>query len=238
MLKKTVLLLFISIIGVNLYAASSEQSIALLQQQVNELNERVDGLITLVEGYNATISKLQENQKSLNMLEEKIGRVDRECKRESLNPTESNQSSMVQQSQIKNDEHINSNSEEKSLDTSEDNADLYREGAQFFQKKQYDKSKKRFLLMVEKNYKSASSNYYLGEIAYYTKEYNDAIYYFKKSVKLNDKASYIDILMLHTAISLEQTGDKSQSTIFYQTIVNDYPDKKSAKIALEHLQKI
>jgi len=67
----------------------------------------------------------------------------------------------------------------------------------------------------------AASNYYLGEIAYYTKNYQDAYFYFKKSAGLYDKASYIDTLLLHTAISLEKTGDKAQAKIFYQTVIDD-----------------
>lgn len=227
------ILLVLSSVGIDLYAQTDRDRIALLQQQVNELNERVDGLTTLIEGFNSTIYELQKNQSSLKILEGKIDRVRVECTKERDLSVESRSDSQVTPNQVKNSEHNNKNSE-----STKSNATLYREGAQFFQKKQYEKAKNRFLLMVEKNYKSASSNYYLGEIAYYTNKYSDAIYYFKKSAKLYDKASYIDTLMLHTAISLEKSGDKSQAKIFYQTIINDYPNKKSATIAQKQMQKI
>jgi TolA-binding protein len=55
---------------------------------------------------------------------------------------------------------------------------------------------------------------------------------------LYDQASYIDTLLLHTAISLEKNGDKGQARAFYENIVENYQGKKSAKIAKEKLKKL
>ena len=85
---------------------------------------------------------------------------------------------------------------------------------------EYDDAKKRFTIADAKGYKPAASNYYLGEIAYYTQQYEDAIFYYKKSAGLYDKAEYIDVLLLHTAISLERTGNKEQAKLFYQNIID------------------
>jgi len=78
----------------------------------------------------------------------------------------------------------------------------------------------------------------LGEISYYTKKYEDAIFYYKKSAGLNDKASYIDTLLLHTAISLENRGELDQAKVFYENIIANYPNKKTAEIAHSKLKKI
>ena len=78
----------------------------------------------------------------------------------------------------------------------------------------------------------------MGEIAYYTKKYEDAIFYFKKSAGLYDQASYIDTLLLHTAVSLEKSGDKGQAKAFYENIIANYKGKKSAKIAKDRLKKL
>jgi len=117
-------------------------------------------------------------------------------------------------------------------------AKIYSEGVRLFIKQRYDEAEKRFTITDTKGYKPAASNYYLGEIAYYTKKYEDAIFFYKKSVSLYDQASYIDVLLLHTAISLEKTGDKAQAKTFYKNIIDNYPDKKSAKIAKEKLKKL
>ena len=77
----------------------------------------------------------------------------------------------------------------------------------------------------------------MGEIAYYNKKYNDAIFYYKKSAKFDDKASYMDTLLLHTGISLENIKDKAQSKLFYETIIKNYPTKDSAKIAKKTIRR-
>jgi TolA-binding protein len=115
---------------------------------------------------------------------------------------------------------------------------LYSEGVRLFVKKRYSEAKKRFTITDIKGHKPAASNYYLGEIAYYTKKYEDAIFYFKKSAGLYDQAIYIDVLLLHTAISLEKSGDKAQARAFYENIVENYQGKKSARIAKEKLKKL
>jgi TolA-binding protein len=129
------------------------------------------------------------------------------------------------------------NIKEDSLENT-NTAELYSEGVRYFVKQHYDEAKKRFTITDAKGYKPAASNYYLGEIAYYTKKYEDAIFYFKKSAGLYDKASYIDTLLLHTAVSLENTGDKGQARVFYENIIENYAGKKTAKIAKERLKKL
>ncbi|NWF67125.1 MAG: tetratricopeptide repeat protein, partial [Campylobacterales bacterium] len=88
------------------------------------------------------------------------------------------------------------------------------------------------------NYKPATANYYLGEIAYYQKKYDLAITHFKKSASLHDKASYMPTLLLHTAISFEKTKNNNSAKQFYDVIISNYPDSDAAKIARKNLQSI
>ncbi|SFV61449.1 TPR repeat containing exported protein; Putative periplasmic protein contains a protein prenylyltransferase domain [hydrothermal vent metagenome] len=224
------------------YAYSDREKLAMLQQRLDQLSERVEGLTTIVEGLNNSVNNLSiANQQSLSSnlsltaLKSKIDRIDRECiKRDNDN---SKQSVRIEREKDSNKNKIERSSHQNSIE-GKDNSILYREGARFFQKQQYKKAEDRFKLMIERGYKKASSNYYLGEIAYYTKNYSDAIHYYKKSAKLYDKASYIDILLLHTAVSLEKIGDTAQAKQFYNTIIDDYPDRKSSKIAKKNLKKL
>jgi TolA-binding protein len=55
--------------------------------------------------------------------------------------------------------------------------------------------------------------------------------YFKLSSALYDQASYMDVLFLHTAIALDKSGQKEQAKVFYQHVIDNYPNKKSASIA-------
>ncbi len=241
MKRQTVSAISILCISATLSCAQSDrEKMAMMQLQLNQLSERVEGLTTVIEGLNVTTNDLDSKSSassttSLTALEAKIDRIDRECIKRG--DREISQSKKVERSKesskIRVDKPISQNSTEV-----KNNSTLYREGARFFQKQQYKNAEDRFHLMVERDYKKASSNYYLGEIAYYTKNYNDAIHYYKKSAKLNGKASYIDILLLHTAISLEKRGDKAEAKLFYNTLIQDYPDKKSSKIANKNLKRL
>jgi len=219
---------------------NSDHELFILKQDLAALQERVDGLTTLIEGFNETISKLQkdknrdENQSDTQMrmsvLEAKVGLL-----------------SKGQLKEINNDERFSDiNITTKSVvdEKAEESivvlppSKLYSEGVRFFLKHKYSEAKERFLTTDTKNYKPAASNYYLGEISYYTKKYDDAIFYFKKSAGLYDQASYMDILLLHSAISLEKVGEADEAKLFYETIIESYPQKSSAKIARENIQKL
>ena len=75
----------------------------------------------------------------------------------------------------------------------------------------------------------------MGEIAYFTSDYYTAISYYKKSASTYNKASYMKILYLHTALSLLQTGQHDQAKGFFRYVVDNYPNTKSAEIAQNNL---
>jgi len=116
-----------------------------------------------------------------------------------------------------------------------DISDIYREAVQAFSHKSYNTATEKFKQAIAQNYKTAPSNYYLGEIAYYTNDYYSAISYYKKSASLYNKASYMRILYLHTALSLSKTDQPDQARGFFRYIIDNYPNTKSAEIAQENL---
>ncbi len=106
---------------------------------------------------------------------------------------------------------------------------LLKEGTALFNKKSYNEAKLRFSKLVEKNYKPARSNFYLGEIAYFQKSYSNAIEYYKKSISLYDKADYIPILLYHTGISFSKLKKSKQAKQFFDALKQGYPNSKEAK---------
>lgn len=220
----------------------NRKTIASLQRKLAQQEERIDGLTSIIEGLNASIAELKEggastsgggnNTALLKELGEMIDKInDNYVSKEQLQKALKGKyvpSSKSNESKAKPKESLKGKSASK----------LYSEGVRLFVKKRYDEAKKRFTITDTKGYKPAASNYYLGEIAYYTKKYEDAIFYFKKSAGLYDQATYIDTLLLHTAVSLEKSGDKEQAKVFYENIVANYDGKKSAKIAKQKLKKL
>lgn len=91
------------------------------------------------------------------------------------------------------------------------NAEVEKLAKENYDKKHYTKSIEYYNHLIKKNYRPARSHYMLGEMMYYRKNYADAIAYFKKSASLYSKASYMPVLMLHTAVSMDNTGDEDNA---------------------------
>ena len=123
-------------------------------------------------------------------------------------------------------------------DNTQSNLQLYTKAVKSFNKKNYNEAKSIFKTLNKKAYKNSSTNYYLGEISYYTKNYEDAIFYFKKSAGFSTESSYMHVLLLHTAISLEKEGNKKEAIVFYQNILDNYPNDSSVAIAKIRLKEL
>ena len=122
--------------------------------------------------------------------------------------------------------------------TSEDKVKLLSDAKKDFDVKNYAAATAKYEKLVEVNYKPAESNYYLGEMWYMRKKYDLAISHFKKSAVLYDKAAYMPTLLLHSAISFENTKDKENAKNFYSTLIDLYPSSSEAGIAKKNLTKL
>ena len=212
----------------------NKKTLQMLYNKMTEQQRKIDGLTTIIEGQNREILELKEQLES--QTNQQMGSsVD-------ANSTYSMLLELGQTIDHINNTYVTKDELKKILAGSRptptvgsslgsNSADIYRKGVQLFATRSYSAAKSRFEQMVAENYKPAASNYYLGEIAYYTHNYQDAVSYFKLSASLYDQASYMDVLFLHTAISLDKSGEKEQARSFYQHVIDNYPNKKSASIA-------
>jgi TolA-binding protein len=227
-------------------ARQNQNRIAAMQRMIMEQNERIDGLTSLIEGLSASVAELKMAQQSTPSGSEsnETGKLIRDLG-VMIDKINADYVSKDELSRIlKGSKQTASVSKKRTKKVSESDtllqtpaSKLYSEGVRLFVKKRYTEAEKRFMITAKKGYKPAASNYYLGEIAYYTKQYSDAIFYYKKSAGLYDKASYMDVLLLHTAVSLEKTGKKQQAKVFYENVVESYPGRKAASIAKGKLRK-
>lgn len=127
---------------------------------------------------------------------------------------------------------------EKTISSGTDKKSMMDEAIRLFKKDYFTKAIPMFEELIAANYKPAANNYYLGEIWYYRKKYNDAVTHFKTSAMLYDKASYMPKLLLHSAISFEKTKDFSNAANFYSSLIDIYPNSKEAKTATKNLSNI
>jgi len=230
----------------NIQQSAPLNSMSAMRQKILEQQERIDGLTTIIEGLSASVNELRSTNTSATV--EASGNTDDALLQKlagMIDEINANYVSKDELARMLGKEKVTSKPKAKRTTQTDDtalsgksNATLYSEGVRHFVKHRYSEAKKRFMITDTKGYKPAASNYYLGEIAYYTKQYEDAIFYYKKSAGLYDKASYMDTLLLHTAISLDKTGEKQQARIFYENIIENYPGKKTAKIAKDRVKRL
>jgi len=237
----------------------NKKTLQMLYNKMTEQQRKIDGLTTVIEGQNREILQLKEqlaaqlnqqkasaddNNRTYAMLLELGKTIDHinntYVTRDELqnvlaggSPSPALGSSVVDSSSFGSP--LGSRTTDMNpVDSNPD--DIYRKAVQLFSTRSYAAAKARFEQMVAINYKPAASNYYLGEIAYYTHNYQDAVAYYKKSASLYDQASYMDVLFLHTAIALDKIGEKEQARSFYQHVIDTYPNRKSAEIARNRMQ--
>jgi len=237
----------------------NKKTIQMLYNKINEQQRKVDGLSTIIEGQNKEIVALKEKldyqgknidqrlqgavadaNKSYALLLE-LGAMIDEIKntyvtRDDLQNLQGQSTNSYSNTNV--DNTVSSNTyTDTGISADVNYAESYRQGVQLFYQRSYQSAKEHFDEVLAANYKAAPSNFYLGEIAYYTHQYGNAVSYYKQSAVLYDSASYMDVLYLHTAISLDKSGDPTQAKSLYEYVISTYPDKKSASIAQNRLSQ-
>jgi len=120
---------------------------------------------------------------------------------------------------------------------SKTSAEVATQAKAYYNKKYYTKAIESYEYLIKKKYKPAYAHYMIGEMNFRRKNYSNAISYFKKSSSLYSKASYMPKLMLHTAISMNNTGDKAHANAFFEAVVAKYPNSAEAEVAREYIQQ-
>ncbi|WP_034353601.1 hypothetical protein [Helicobacter jaachi] len=110
-------------------------------------------------------------------------------------------------------------------------AEIFTQAQEMFNKAEYEPAKARLEWFVEINYKKAQSHFYLGEIALKSKSYNTAIYHYKESALINDKAKYMPTLLLHSAKCFNAIKDTNNYNKLLDSLVSNYPTSKEAQEA-------
>ena len=180
------------------------------------LQERVEGLTSIVEGLSSRIHQLELSNRD-------------------NNATISRQQLLFLINEIKKD-YVTKDELNILILKSKPKVKLLKEAISLFKKDSFDKSKIIFNSLISRKYKQASCNYYLGEIEYKSKNYLNAIRFFKKSIKLSDTTSFVERLILHSAISLEKTDNRLKAIDFYNNLIENYADTDEAKVAKKRLR--
>jgi len=218
-----------------------------MRQQISQMREEIEGLRSILNGLNDRLNRIQREKRSgdssvegLRELSERVSRLEKSLSSAkkstpSKNPSKGATKTACSSKSSKKSSTATTTSEDEKLKKASSSA-LYSRGVRLVTQKRYSEAKKRFDILLSRNYKPAASNFYLGEIAYYTGRYSDAIKHYQVSAERYGNAAYMDKLLLHTALSLEKIGNRTQAKEFFKAIIDGYPGTYSAKVAKKHLK--
>lgn len=109
--------------------------------------------------------------------------------------------------------------------------EVFDEARKLYKEKKLLESKKRYEWLVQRNYRPATSLYMLGEIEYQRGKFAEAIGFYKKSASIDDKASYMPILLWHTAWAFRYSKDMDNYNKFLDSLIRLYPESEQGKKA-------
>ena len=207
---------------------------------IERLQEKIEGLESVVDSLSSKIGRTlsqKDSSDDINNLQQQIDQIKEKNSEyykkidESLKKLTKLISVSVGDSDKKSS-HKSSHKSKKERPVS--NSDLLQSAIQAYRSKNYKKAEEIFTKLATKNYKPAKTNFYLGEISYYSKKYDDAIAFYKTSVGFYDKASYMPKLLLHTALSFKKLGEDDSAEQFFTTLIDSYPDSPEANIARKY----
>lgn len=216
--------------------ASNEQASNVNQSDLNSLKAALTKLTTMVNKINAEYVSSTELEKNMQQF---ITREEFEAVKKAMGiKTPQGTAKTTVESKEKLVDATTSNISSVELKTADDKIKFMADAKKDYDAKVYNSAIPKFEKLIEVNYKPAENNYYLGDMLFKRKKYDQAIVHFKKSAMLNDKASYMPTLLLNSAISFENTKDKENAKNFYSTLIELYPNSQEAKTAKTNLNKL
>lgn len=196
-----------------------EESRKIQETNNKQIKKVLTELSSLVDSINANYVSKNELDQNLSDEDKIITPINIQDTKEN-NATEQNSTSSKKTLETqKKDESWKKNKNSKILDLA----------IKDFNKNSYEDSKEKLNYLIKKQYKLAGVNFWLGEIEYKKKNYNNAIAYYKKSSAINTKEDYFPKLLYHTAISLDKIGDTKSANNFYKALKSNYPNSPEAK---------
>ncbi|GAB1466114.1 hypothetical protein MASR2M54_16140 [Aliarcobacter cryaerophilus] len=216
--------------------ASNDQASNVNQSDLNSLKADFKKLVTMVNKINAEYVSSTELEKNMQQF---ITREEFEALKKAMGiKTPQGTAKTTVESKEKLVDATTSNISSVELKTADDKIKFMADAKKDYDAKIYNSAIPKFEKLIEINYKPAENNYYLGDMLFKRKKYDQAIVHFKKSAMLNDKASYMPTLLLNSAISFENTKDKENAKNFYSTLIELYPNSQEAKTAKTNLNKL
>lgn len=226
--------------GINAQYSKSNSRLSQVEDSYTEIENNFTKQIQELKAYAEESRKIQEanNKQIKKVLAELSSLVDSINANYVSKDEFKNQSNLIAVSQIENNNTIENNitNDDQSLKQVAEaawkkntNNEIFDLAIKDLNANNFDTAREKLNYLLEKKHKSATVNFYLGELEYKQKNYSNAIVYYKKSSTISTKGSYFPKLLYHTAISLDKVGDTKSANGFYKALKTNYPNSPEAK---------
>lgn len=203
-----------------------------LSKDVSSLKDKVDENTKGIESLNKGMGEIKD---SISQIQEMLSSIIK-----NVNDSKKSKNSENTLAENALDNTDNKKVDDKSSPQFDENInkdDFFKETRRLVYAKKFDDAISRYTWLIKMNYKVAESNYMLGNIYYETNKYKDAVYHYKESAVLDDKAKYMPRLLLNSANSFRVLGDSSNAKKFYNSLLSLFPDTSEAVDAKKQLDK-
>jgi tol-pal system protein YbgF len=119
--------------------------------------------------------------------------------------------------------------------------DIYNLGHKLRKKGSLDAARKKFEEVVKKYPKSSladNAQYWIGDVLYSQKRYEESILAFNQVVKRYPKSGKVPAALLKQGMAFRALGDKRTAKIVFNRLIKSYPKSSQAKIAKKYLKKL
>ncbi len=224
-------------------AKKNSRDILILKQQISQLKEKIEGLNTIIQGQNSEIAALKQKSNNnfetiLNQLSQRVAALESRPQQVVSQAAPTTKSVVASKESSVTASKSTTEKRKKREDSFKgvSSKQLFKKSVLNFTKSRLTKAEAGFKELMKRGYKKASSNFYLGEIAYRRGRYKEAISHYQQSATLNENANYMDKLLLHTAKSLKKIGKSGEAKVFFKAVVDSYPNSATAREAKRYLK--
>jgi TolA-binding protein len=199
-----------------------------LDENLKLQNENYDKIMNTLSAIAALLDNTRETYVSKEQLKAILGKTYKELpskkQKATVPTTEAKEDNKTEKATAK--EQIEPIAKAQTSDKPAANSDdTFKKAQQQYRDNKLKEAKNSFetLQKNDSEYKKALVAFYVGEIDYKNGDYKTALEQYQKSIEADEKASYVPIILFHTAVSLEKLNDKEAAKKIFNSLITNYP---------------
>ncbi|MCI4400400.1 MAG: tetratricopeptide repeat protein [Campylobacteraceae bacterium] len=195
------------------------------EENLKNQNENYDKIMKTLSAIAALLDDTRDNYVSKEQLKAIVGKNYKEIKSKKTKAQPQDEAVDDNKTQKPEATKKQEGAQKEKKETLVNSDELFKEAQKNYRDNKLKEAREAFE-SIQKNdseYKKGLVAFYIGEIDYKNGEYKTALEQYQKSIEADEKASYVPIILFHTAASLEKLGDKEAAKKILNSLITNYP---------------